>query len=107
MCKEAARKLELGGQMSVYHVPHRRSLPRRKEKYVGGPIASTSSSVLLKLTCRTRLPKTWPSRKRRLERFNFIIVHVVLGKERVKKKRSSHDIWVSLILSFRDRSPPQ
>lgn len=46
-------------------------LPRRKLKHVAGPIASTSSSVLLDPTCRRRLPKTWPSKERRLERFNF------------------------------------
>ena len=74
--------------MSVYHVPHRRSLPRRKEKYVAGPIASTSSSVLLDLTCRTRLPKTWPSKERRLERFNLAIVHITVASRKVKKRSS-------------------
>ena len=57
--------------MSVYHVPHRRSLPRRKEKYVAGPIASTSSSVLLDLTCRTRLPKNVAVERAQIRAFQF------------------------------------
>ena len=73
--KEAARKVGLSrARWTNFHVPRsfvEGHLPRRKLKHVAGPIASTSSSVLPDPTCRTRLPETWPSKERRLERFNF------------------------------------